>query len=108
MPSIDTTTIIGGPALVFFKGATFYSQSDITMTNTKHTFPIMTDRFRKVKDRLQDEETTVTFTPAGEWEDLAVLWPYAETVLGSLITDSSDLVIHTFLGKKITLHNAAV
>ncbi len=106
--AIDTTTIIGGPALVFFQGATFYSQSDIVLNLSKKTFPIQTDRFRKVTERVSDEELTITFTPAGEWEDLDVLWPYTETLLGSLITTGDDLVIHTFAGKKLTFYNAAV
>jgi hypothetical protein len=78
------------------------------LNTSKKTFPINTDRFRKVTERVSDEEITATFTPVGEWEDLSVLWPYTNTLLGTLITDSSDLVIHSFAGKKLTFYNAAV
>ena len=106
--AIDTGTIIGGPALVFYRGGLFYSQGDIVWTNTKATFPIKTDVFQNVDDRLMNEQIKLTFTPVGEWEELAVLWPYATTKLGSIVNDNSDLIIFTTAGKRLTFHNAIV
>lgn len=90
--SVNAATILGGPALVQFKGATFYSKGNITLTPTRETFNVETDRFGKVDERVSDDGLRVAFTPAGEWESLSVLWPYASTLLGSLITPQSLLV----------------
>lgn len=90
--STNSATIIGGPALILYKGAAFYTQANITLASAKETFPIQTDRFGKVDERVSEENLTVSFTPAGEWENLAVLWPYASTLLGTLITPQSLLV----------------
>jgi hypothetical protein len=90
--AVNNATILGGPALVQFKGATFYSKGNITLTNNKQTFNIDTDRFGKVDERVSDEELKVSFEPAGEFENLSVLWPYASTALGSLITPQSQAV----------------
>jgi len=91
MPS-NVSTILGGPAVVQYRGASFFSKGNITLTNNKQTFPIVTDRFQKVDERVSDEELKVSFEPAGEFENLSVLWPYASTVLGSLIAPQSQAV----------------
>jgi len=107
---VNVTNIIAGPALVKFDGATFYSKGDIKLTAEHETFDIEVDRFRKVDERAKNEMLKISFTPAGEWESLAVLFPYAGTLLGSTITEDPNLPleIHTFAGKKLTFHNAAV
>lgn len=107
---INVTTIIAGPALVKFDGATFYSKGDIKLTTEHETFDVEVDRFRKVDVRSKEETIKIAFTPAGEWESLAVLYPYAATLLGSTITSDPNkaLDIHTFAGKKLTFHNAAL
>lgn len=85
MPS-NIDKIIGGPALVKFRGATFYSQGDILLQTQLDTFDIIVDRFAKVDERVANQPIRVTFTPAGEWESLGTLWPYGETLLGDLVT----------------------
>lgn len=89
---VNAATILGGPALVTYRGATFYSKGAITLTSQKETFNIEADRFGKVDERVSDEQLQVSFEPAGEFENLAVLWPYAATLLGSLVTPDSKLV----------------
>src|SRR5438876_361269 len=106
--TIDTSPIIGGPAVVFYRGGRFFSQGDIVWNNTKATFPIKTDIFQTIDERLMNEQIKLTFTPIGEWDELEVLWPYASTPLGSIVNDDSDLVILTVSGKQITFHNAVV
>ena len=91
MPT-NYATILGGPAVVQYRGGSFFSKGNITLTNNKQTFPIVTDRFQKVDERVSDEELKVSFEPAGEFENLSVLWPYASTVLGSLIAPQSQAV----------------
>jgi hypothetical protein len=78
--------IIGGPALVQYRGASFYSQGDISVQALLETFPVVVDRFQEVDQRVREQPIKIQFTPAGEWENLAVLYPYASTILGELIT----------------------
>lgn len=89
---VNAGQILGGPALVQYRGATFYSKGNITLTSSHQTFEIPTDRFGKVDERVSEESIRVSFEPAGEWEALSVLFPYASTLLGSLITPTSIAV----------------
>lgn len=93
--SCNLGTIIGGPALVRFKGATFFSKGDITLSNDLETFGIDVDAFGgQVEEREANAPLTVSFIPAGEWENLAVLWPYGDPVIGGSIvpvTTISDI-----------------
>ncbi|PTY03093.1 hypothetical protein DB346_07520 [Verrucomicrobia bacterium LW23] len=108
--AIDVTTLLQGPAIVRFGGATFYSRGEITLSVTHRTVDVETDRFGKVDERVLDSDVRVRFTPAGEWEALGVLFPWLAVPVGSYITGAGDspLVIHTVQGTRITLHNAAV
>jgi hypothetical protein len=90
--SVNAATILGGPALVKHRGATFYSKGNIALAPTHETFNIEVDRYGKVDERVSNHGLKVTFDPAGEWESLPVLWPYASTLLGSLIAPASTLV----------------
>jgi len=88
--SVNAATIIGGPAIVQFRGATFYSKGEIKLESSKATFQIAVDRYGGSADeRVQDETLKVSFAPAGEWESLSVLWPYAASALGTLVTPGS-------------------
>lgn len=77
--------IIGGPALVTYRGKAFYSQGDVQVETTLDTFDIVADRYGVVDVRDSNPNLKVRFTPAGEWENLAILFPYASTVLGSYV-----------------------
>lgn len=90
--SINAATILGGPALVTHRGATFYSKGNIALASQDETFQLEADRFGVVEERVSEQPLSVEFEPAGEWESLAVLWPYASTLLGSLISPQSLLV----------------
>jgi hypothetical protein len=89
---MNTALILGGPALVQYRGQSFYAKGNIKLTSNKQTFGIEADRYGKVDERVADEELKVSFEPAGEFEALSVLYPYAATLLGSLVTPSSLLV----------------
>ncbi len=86
MPS-NIARIIGGPALVMYRGATFYTKGDIAVVEEIVPFNVATSRFGEETDkRLDQRQVTVRFTPAGEWENLGVLYPYRTALIGSLIT----------------------
>ncbi|MEZ0299931.1 MAG: hypothetical protein ACAI35_26030 [Candidatus Methylacidiphilales bacterium] len=108
--AINVSTILKGPALVKYNSATFYSKGDITLTTQHQTMNVEVDRYGKVDERVLDTEIKVTFTPSGEWEALSVLFSHVTRPIGDFITDNTDkpLVIHTFAGTKLTLHNAAI
>jgi hypothetical protein len=115
------SSIIRGPAKITYRSQTFWTQSDIELNFNLETFEINTSAHGKVDERVKDILPQVSFTPAGEWEALAVLFPYmsnqsgAIVVIGSEIFTASDgsagdspLVIHTLGGTTYTFHAAAV
>jgi hypothetical protein len=85
MPT-SLTQILSGPALVKYRGASFYAKGEIALTPTIDTFEVNVDRFGKVQDRQLSRTVKVSFTPAGEWENLTLLHPYAGSLLGTYIT----------------------
>lgn len=86
---VNAATILGGPALVQYRGASFYTKNDIKLISRKETFDIVVDRFGPSDKRVSEEELRVEFDPAGEWEALSVLFRYADMLNGQLITPDS-------------------
>jgi len=87
MPNSNIARIIGGPALVRYRGATFYTKDDVTIEEEITPFDIATSRFGPETDKRVDQRSVrIRFTPAGELEAFAQLYPYRTAVIGSLIT----------------------
>lgn len=86
MSGQKTTQIIGGPALITYRGATFRSKGDITLSEALETFAIETSILGQVDERVREHPIRVTFIPDGEWSNLGVLYPYVYTAFGDLIT----------------------
>ena len=107
---IDRSTILRGPAVIQFNGCTFYSKGDITVDVGLETFQVETAAHGKVDERVIERSIKVKFTPAGEWENLATLYPYGSAVLGASVFGAVDLplVIQTLSGRKITFSSAAI
>lgn len=107
---IARTSIIRGPAVVQFDSASFFSKGDIELELGLETFDVETSAHGKVDERVVERVTKVRFTPAGEFENLGVLWPYGAAVIGSSIFGATDkpLVIQTLAGKQLTFAAAAV
>lgn len=112
MPAFDRTTVISGPAIITYGGQSFWSKGDVILKPNFPRFDIQTSRFGKVDSRFTDKMMEVSFEPDGRFTAAlaAVLWPYAETDIGTSIYGSSDapLVVHGRDGVKITVHNAAL
>ncbi len=108
MPLVRTS-ILRGPAVVSFAGATFYAKDDIKLTTENDTFDIEVSAWGKVDERVRGRKMTVTFTPSGAWTALSVLFPYGSASVGSSVfgTDS-PLVIQTLAGTSLTFAAAAV
>lgn len=104
------TAILRGPAIVQFNSVDFYSQGDIEVEIDEESFEIITSAYGKVDERIANRIAKVRFTPAGEWESLATLFPYASTIVGASIFTGTDvpLAIQTLDGRKITFQAAAL
>lgn len=107
---IARTSILRGPAIVTYDSQSFYSKSDILLELGVETFDIDASAFGKVDERVIERVARVRFTPAGEWEALAVLWPYGATTIGASVFTGTDkpLVIQTLDGTRLTFNAAAV
>ncbi|HPA20756.1 MAG TPA: hypothetical protein PLU30_23615 [Verrucomicrobiae bacterium] len=86
---MNVAMIIGGPAVLQYRGGSFYSKGDITVTPTIETFNVETSRHGKVDERHSLASVRVAFQPSGEWENLALLYWFRTLALGSLITPES-------------------
>lgn len=104
------TAIITGPAFIEFDGGKFYSKGDIDTGLDLETFEILTSAHGKVDERVTNITANVSFEPAGEWEHLAVLYPYGSTIHGASVFTGTDkpLKIHCLDGKLYTFKAAAV
>ena len=108
MPSIDPYTILQGPAIITFNGATFYSEGDIEVEAVLEELTIKASGLNDIEDRPRDRQYKVKFKPAGEWENLTVLFP--SYGIGEHLFDSNPLVIWTreSTNNKRTYLNAAI
>lgn len=86
MAGIPLSQVIGGPCLMTYRGATFRSKGDVSMNMALATFPIETSLYGQVDERVREHPLRLTFVPDGEWSNLGVLWPYANTPFGTYIT----------------------
>ena len=109
MPTIDRSAIIRGPAEVQFGSQVFYSKGNVSVSWETSVFEKVSDSFGVVGRAKTDAQITVSFTPVGELEALAVLYPYGQTALGSSIFGSTDSqLIIKGLNNQLTVENAAV
>jgi hypothetical protein len=110
--SIDRASIIQGPARIDFDGQSFYYDGNVNLKPTVSRFEVNTAQFGRVDERISDKSFVVSFKPSGRFTAAlaAVMWKYATSVNGTSIFGATDtpLVIHTFAGRKFTVHNAAL
>lgn len=108
--SIDRSTIIRGPAIVGFNSQMFYSKDDIVVSPQVKRFQVESSMYGKVDERLDDISFEISFTPAGEWEAISTLFPYASADIGASVFGAVDknLTIQTKAGKLITFYACAV
>jgi hypothetical protein len=109
--AIKRSSIKTGPAIVGYNGAKIYFRDGIIITETVETFDIAVDNWGpKTDQRVKDRFATVSGTPAGEWRDLAVLWPWLNAPVGTRLHGDTDtaLTVHALDGTLYTYHNAAI
>jgi hypothetical protein len=106
---ISRASIIRGPAIVTYNGATFYSKDDIKLVTELETFDIEVSAYGKADERVKNRKMTVSFTPSGAWANLATLFPYGAAAIGSSVFGSDTaLAIQTLAGTLVTFAAAAL
>lgn len=109
-------TIIQGPAIVTFNSQSYYTQSGIRITHDRRSFDVTTDMWGKIDTRLESDVVRISFTPAGEIENLAKYFPYGPaSISAATIAEKtgqsimgSTVVIHTLAGQVITYSRGAI
>lgn len=86
MPGQSVAELIGGPCIITHRGGTFRSKGDITLDLAIETFNVETSLLGKVDERFREHPIKIHFVPDGEWTNLGVLWPYANTFFGDYVT----------------------
>ena len=107
---LQRSTLKTGPAIVIFDSASIYFKNGLTLSEELETFEIPVDNFGKVDDRVRDRRVRISGVPAGEWENLSVLFPWLASPIGTRLHGDTDrpLVIHALDGTRYTYHNATL
>lgn len=109
---IDRLIASRGPAMIEYNSAYFYSRDDIVVELAYETNDIPSSAFGRLDSVRYATSAKMRFTPVGEIEDLATLFPYGSTTPGTLIYGASDspLVITPIdtSQDQITFHSAAI
>ncbi|MDR2463702.1 MAG: hypothetical protein LBD30_07995, partial [Verrucomicrobiales bacterium] len=109
--AIQRSSIKTGPAIVKYNGAVIYFKDGIEIAETVETFDSAVDNYGpKTDQRVKYRHATISGKPAGEWRDLAILWPWLNASVGVRVHGDEDkeLVIHAKDGTLYTYHNAAI
>lgn len=109
MPTFDRTTIVRGPAKITYDTAVFYSKGGVTLRMVNTTFDKETDSYGVVGKSKTDFQVIVEFEPVGEIEELAKLYPYGSTAIGSSIYGNDDKALTiTAADATYSIYNAAI
>lgn len=66
-------TVISGPALVKWRGRSYRSKGDVTITKETTLSPVTVDSAGVTDQRVNLVRHTVSFTPSGMWDDITAL-----------------------------------
>jgi hypothetical protein len=86
MSGQSLTQYHSGPAIVTYRGYSFFTQAGYTLDWTNETFPVIVDNYQQVDERVRRIPTKITFIPAGQWLGLEVLYPYVNIPFGDYVT----------------------
>jgi hypothetical protein len=111
-PLIDRTTLVSGPAHLFFATSKSIFCTKLTATLETTWLPVKVAGFGRIQKRKLDEVIKISASPAGQMDaDIAAfLWPYGATAIGAEIFGATDagIIIHTLAGQKLTMTAGAV
>lgn len=107
MGAQSLTTYHSGPAIINYRGYPFFTKDGFTLDWLIETTPIIVDNYQQVDERVRRIPTKITFTPAGQWLGLEVLYylagiPYGDYVtpvrtLGVIVSNHVGLANHNLL-----------
>lgn len=108
--AFDRSTIKSGPAILTFGGASIYFRNGLTIDEVIETFDVEVDAFPGKDARVKDSYVEIKGTPAGQWTDLGVWFPWLTAARGARAHGNSDsaAVVHFMDGDVFTYHNAAL
>lgn len=86
-------TLLCGPCKLVFGAATFYSQGDVQIKLVEDRYKIKVAGFRDLQERTKNRRYEISFTPAGEFRNLSVMWPYASSAIGTKVFANNALTI---------------
>jgi hypothetical protein len=105
-------TIIQGPAVLQWKGHSYYSDAGFTLSYRRNTFPIQSNMHGKIDERLQSDLVTISWQPDGQLLSINKYFPYGVAHVGGSIfgvaSGGDAVVIHTKAGKKYTWSRGAL
>jgi hypothetical protein len=104
---------IQGPAIIIFKGVSYYFKSGLKASLKRKRFKIEIDAFGQIAEIARDTVVEFTGTPAGAIRapDLAGQMPYVPSMIGESIFGTTDtsLVVQTVNdGQTITWQRGAI
>lgn len=110
--AFDIDAIFTGQGNITLGGGTFYSRGNIDVNFVKERNSIRVDKFGERRRNVVDKYISVTFEPAGEFEHLGVLHPFAGMKPGQRLRGGAEapcvINLDYGTGKRITLLNAVV
>jgi len=110
LPTQDRTLIAGGPAVVIWDSAYFYSKAPIVLPRSLNTFAIDSDAVGKLDERRDPKPFDLPLDLVGEWENLDKLNPFLSLPVGSFLFGAdSPLDVLRLTDDVVTrFHSAAV
>ena len=105
MPGQSGATIIGGPCLITYRGATLRSKGNVRMSVALDLFPVDTSLLGQVDVRVREQPRVLSFEPDGEWSNLGILWPYGNYPIGTFITP--QLVFGAIAANQVNIGSTA-
>jgi len=110
MPAFDSSTLIGGPAIIIFDGATIYTEDDIEVTIKRETRERSVSAFGSLGKILLDVTAEIKFKPA-QYKNLDKLFPHLNSPRGTRVFGNVDkpIVIQSITeGLRYTYSRGAV
>ena len=105
MPGQSGATIIGGPCLITYRGATLRSKGDVRLNLALDLFNVETSLLGVVDKRVREHPCVLGFEPDGEWSNLGILWPYGNYPIGTYITP--QLVFGAIAANQVNIGSTA-
>jgi len=81
---MDLALLLGGSALLKYRGLTLYTKSGIEVKPALETFDIEIDGPGKADERVKGNKITLSLTPSGAFGDVGRLFPYLSRQIGEM------------------------